>query len=341
MLVFERAAARGLPAPAIERQALARRIERFGAANAAIATRRTEIEDYVLDLPAERDRLVLFGGVEPPDIAARMAHYKQSAEARMGQFYPPGAALPDHLIHVTCTGYIAPSAAQVVAARGRTQVTHAYHMGCYAALPAIRSARGLARAGSHVDIVHTELCSLHFDPLALGAEQLVIQSLFADGFIKYSLGQRPPSMGLAVCALHERLLPHSRELMTWAVGPRQFDMTLSPAVPAAITPHLREFVHDLRRQADLPDDAPLVYAVHPGGPRIIDGVEQALALDATQTVESRAILRSHGNMSSATLPHIWRQILHNPARRDGDIVISLAFGPGLTLSGGVFRVCRA
>ena len=59
---------------------------------------------------------------------------------------PPGA-----LIHVTCTGYVAPSAAQrLVAGRdwGRaTEVLHAYHMGCYAALPAIRLAAGLAGAG--------------------------------------------------------------------------------------------------------------------------------------------------------------------------------------------------
>lgn len=338
----ERAAAAGRARATHERGALERRLARFGAGGAAIDLRGTEIEDYVLDLPAERDRLSLFGGDEPPDLGRRMEFYRGCVEDKLARFYPDGAALPDHLIHVTCTGYVAPSAAQVVAARSRrTDVTHAYHMGCYAALPAIRIGRGFACAtvGAAVDIVHTEVCSLHFDPRAVDAEQLVVQSLFADGHIKYSLGRAPRAPALEVCALREAVLPGSRDRMTWTVGPQQFDMTLARDVPAVIAPHLRAFVDGLL-DAGASSGAPPIFAVHPGGPRIIDGVERALALDPAQTRESRAILRRHGNMSSATLPHIWQEILADPARADGDRVVSLAFGPGLTLGGGVFRVCR-
>ena len=86
-----------------------------------------------------------------------------------------------------------PSAAQrLVAAKGwgaATRVTHAYHMGCYAAFPALRMAAGFLSAPDslrasglkRVDVVHTEMCSLHMNPLHHAAEQLVVQSLFADG----------------------------------------------------------------------------------------------------------------------------------------------------------------
>lgn len=68
------------------------------------------------------------------------------------------------------TGYLSPSAAQLlVVEKGwqqRTRVTHAYHMGCYAALPAIRIGSGFLTSTTHlgyrVDIAHTEL--LHLAP---------------------------------------------------------------------------------------------------------------------------------------------------------------------------------
>lgn len=342
ILLHGRAVEHGSPLPALDRQVLERRVQRFAAAASAIDTRGTEVEDYVLDLPSDRERLALFGRASPPDIERRMEFYRARAEERLEQFYPAASALPDHLIHVTCTGYVAPSPAQVAAARsGRTQVTHAYHMGCYASLPAIRIGRGLARAGRPAHIVHTELCSLHFNPMTVEAEQLVVQSLFADGHIKYSVGTEAPARGLEICVLHEKVLPDSRDRMTWTIGAQQFNMTLSREVPTSITPHLRAFVRDLLREAGVGAGSSFVYAVHPGGPRIIDEVARTLELESSQTAESREILRRHGNMSSATLPHIWEEILDNSARADGDVVVSLAFGPGLTVSGGVFRICRA
>jgi len=63
-----------------------------------------------------------------------------------------------------------------------TEVIHAYHMSCYASLPTIRLAAGLVATGkSRVDIVHTEMCTLHMDPSQHLPEQLVVQTLFADG----------------------------------------------------------------------------------------------------------------------------------------------------------------
>ena len=60
-------------------------------------------------------------------------------------------------------------------------------MGCYAALSAVRIAAGFVpNASRRVDIVHTELCSLHLDPADRRLEQLIVQSLFADGMIRYS-----------------------------------------------------------------------------------------------------------------------------------------------------------
>ena len=42
-------------------------------------------------------------------------------------------------------------------------------------------------------------------------------------------------------------------------------------------------------------------------------------------------------MSSATLPHVWKEILDSDYEGP---VISLAFGPGLTIFGGLFEASR-
>ena len=53
---------------------------------------------------------------------------------------------PSDVVHVSCTGYVSPSAVQRLIERKhwnvRTQATQVYHMGCYAALPALRVAAG-------------------------------------------------------------------------------------------------------------------------------------------------------------------------------------------------------
>ena len=259
---------------------------------------------------------------------------------------------PSELIHVTCTGYVAPSGAQrLVASKGwgaLTHVTHAYHMGCYAAFPAIRMAAGhfglpvavRPVAQGRVDIVHTELCTLHLDPSDHSAEQCVVQSLFADGFMRYSLHETTHGPGLELLALSEQILPDSAECMGWAVGDFGMHMTLTRYVPERIAAALRPFVAALFAKSglDLAEELrQAVVAVHPGGPKIIDRVLQVLELRAAQVQASRDVLFEHGNMSSATLPHVWQRIACDESVRPGAIILSLAFGPGLSVCGGLFR----
>lgn len=250
-----------------------------------------------------------------------------------------GDDAPDDLIHVTCTGYAAPSGAQQLVARNhwRTRVTHAYHMGCYAAVPAVRIAAGLAATGSRrVDIAHTELCSLHLDPSDHRPEQLVVQSLFADGLIRYS-AVADANHGLELIALHEQIVPDSASAMRWIAADHGMHMTLSRDVPERIASVLRAFVIELYRRADLDvgRTRDSLFAVHPGGPRIIDGVQHTLELTDAQVAASRAVLHDHGNMSSATLPHVWMRLDASAPR--GTLIASLAFGPGLTVCGALFE----
>lgn len=314
--------------------------QRFSALADVTHGRWSEMRIYRLDrAPAGADTL------------ERTRIFTELAAHALRELYLERAA-PAELVHVTCTGYESPSAAQrLVAERGwgdRTRVQHAYHMGCYAAFPAVRLAAGLlatgeAGVGRRADVAHTEICSLHVNPLDHAPEQLVVQTLFADGFIVYSVcaeadwERRGPA--LALLAQDERLVPGTAEQMGWISGAHGMRMNLSREVPRHLAGVVVPFVERLFERAGLPPEQrrSAWYALHPGGPRILDELAEALELRPAQLATSRDVLREHGNMSSATLPHIWERLLAAPEVTSAQPIVSLAFGPGLTVCGAVLR----
>jgi predicted naringenin-chalcone synthase len=275
--------------------------------------------------------------------ATRMTMFADRVRDYFAATYADEQVPPDDLIHVTCTGYVSPSGAQrMVASKGwgaRTRVTHAYHMGCYAALPAVRIAAGFTAIGARrVDLVHTELCSLHLDPADHRVEQLVVQSLFADGMIRYSM-LPDAGPGLRLVTAYEVVLADSHDSMGWRVGDHGMQMVLSRDVPNRIAGALRDFVLELFKRGGLHLGhlKTALFAVHPGGPKIIDKVRDVLELDDAQVAASRGVLRDYGNMSSATLPHIWMRMLADPSVPRGTLIPSFAFGPGLTVCGALLE----
>jgi predicted naringenin-chalcone synthase len=177
-------------------------------------------------------------------------------------------------------------------------------------------------------------------------EQLVVQSLFADGHIRYSMaldempGSEAPRPAFEVLATHEEVIPNSLDDMTWVLSEWGFRMTLSREVPEKIATALPEFLERLLVSAGEDPRArrdQIIFAIHPGGPKIIDSVQNLFKLDDDQTASSREVLFERGNMSSATLPHIWAKLLADADVRPGTHVVSLAFGPGLTVAGAVFK----
>jgi alkylresorcinol/alkylpyrone synthase len=151
---------------------------------------------------------------------------------------------------------------------------------------------------------------------------------------------RAPS-GYRILALADEMVADSADDMQWSIGEWGFRMTLTQEVPEKISTALRAFLMRLFAQADLDYEAErdsAIFAIHPGGPKIIERVSDALGLRPEQSVASHNVLRNYGNMSSATLPHVWNEILKSSTTQPGQLVASVAFGPGLTVCGGLFQV---
>lgn len=291
--------------------------------------------------------LSIYSHANSDDISYKTDFFAKYSWEIVNKLYPNKDSLPEHMLHITCTGYVSPSAPQILVGKfaAKTKVTHAYHMGCYASLPAIRSAAGLLRSNDSktVDLIHTEACSLHMDARTHTPEQVVIQTLFADGNIKYSLCKTKPNRpSFELLCQKELIIPNTHEDMRWEVKRWGFAMTLSRCVPEKIKAALNDFMEELAGEARLCKEELFrraTFAVHPGGPKIINAVAQQFDLREEQIKFSEKVLFERGNMSSATLPHVWEEITKSD-HSDGHIVVSLAFGPGLSIFGSVFRFRR-
>jgi alkylresorcinol/alkylpyrone synthase len=117
--------------------------------------------------------------------------------------------------------------------------------------------------------------------------------------------------------------------MTWDITDLGFRMGLSPKVPHVLSLHVAKLVDDLLARHGLTRSDVDGWAVHPGGPRILNVVEKELALPGGALDASRATLAENGNCSSPTVLLILERLrrLPSPPRT----VMMLAFGPGLTL----------
>src|SRR5205814_4241367 len=96
------------------------------------------------------------------------------------------------------------------------------------------------------------------------------------------------------------LFPDSEYAMSWDIGDYGFDMTLSTKVPNLIQQNLRPWVEKWLGENGLTIKEVASWAIHPGGPRVLTSVEEALGLPKGTTEVSRRVLCGHGNMSSPT-----------------------------------------
>ena len=171
-----------------------------------------------------------------------------------------------------------------------------------------------------------ELCSLHIrvsdDP-----QQIVAASVFGDGAGAAIVTGAPGigrAGGLELADFATTLTSEGETDMTWTIGDHGFEMILSAEVPRIIGREIRDAVGPVLDGVD-------AWAVHPGGRSVLDRVESGLGLDPQALEASRQVLRTSGNMSSATLLFILRDQLADDAVADGQTIGALAFGPGLTV----------
>ncbi len=288
-------------------------------------------------------------------------------EARMGQFALHAADLAlracrsallescvdpasiTHLLVVSCTGLAAPGVdVDLIEGLGLNAGVHRVgvgFMGCHGAIVGMRTAASIAHdPAARVLVVCVELCSLHMQ-FSDRPDHIVANALFADGAAACVVGatgappdrasRHEPALAPAqracprIIGAASRLLPGTRDAMRWDVTDHGFAMTLAESVPGAIRGHVRGWLEPWLASLGLDAERARQagWIVHPGGPKVLDACAEALDLPSGALDRSRAVLREHGNMSSATVLFILEQALSAGVR--GPMIL-LGFGPGLT-----------
>jgi len=141
----------------------------------------------------------------------------------------------------------------------------------------------------------------------------------------------PPGGGLQVLDVAARTDAATTDHMTWEVTDLGFRMGLSPEVPAVLGRHVGDAVATVLDRNGLSRDDIDAWAVHPGGPRILTTVAEALDLPTGALDASHEVLAEYGNCSSATILLVLDALRRAGRPRPGRVAAALAFGPGLTL----------
>jgi predicted naringenin-chalcone synthase len=279
-------------------------------------------------------------GSEGPSTAERMRHYAKlapplAAEAAAAALTNSGkrAKAVTHLVTVSCTGFVAPGvdvALMRALGMGATvQRTHVGYMGCHGAINGLRVARAFADAEPDccVLVCAVELCTLHYH-YGCDPPSLVANALFGDGAAAAVgvPGTSAPADAWRVTAAGSCLVPDSAHAMTWTIGNHGFAMTLAKSVPRLIATNVRPWLTAWLGSQGLALEDVATWAVHPGGPRILESVEEGLGLPGEALAVSREVFAACGNMSSPTVLFILDRLRSRAAPRP---CVALGFGPGL------------
>jgi predicted naringenin-chalcone synthase len=207
-------------------------------------------------------------------------------------------------------------------------------MGCYAAFNALKVADAFCaqHSDAKVLVVCTELCSLHFQKDATD-DNLISNALFADGAAAVLVeGRSQAPRRLVPRAFSSALLSNGNEDMAWAIGDLGFEMKLSSYVPTIIRSGISSLAATVLESAGKRLQDIRFFAIHPGGRKILEGIEQELGIAPEKNEAAYHVLKHFGNMSSPTVLFVLKHLMSRlNAEDDGEQVLSFAFGPGLTL----------
>ncbi|WP_082777781.1 type III polyketide synthase [Tsukamurella pseudospumae] len=256
------------------------------------------------------------------------------------------------LVFVTSTGFLAPGVdVAVIRALGLSPGTSRVvinFMGCAAAMNALRVSTDYVRA--HPDrkslMICLELSSVNAvfsgDP-----NDVVISSLFADGcgaaLIGASeVGHPLPAGNIVVRDTFSHLLDGAEDGIVLGVNADGITCELAESLPQYIVDGVAPVVDGVLRRNGLDRDAVAHWAIHPGGPKIIESASTALGLPDEASRLSWDVLAGHGNMLSVSLLFVLERLLAQVASDGADGApstgMAFSFAPGVTVEGFLFDV---
>lgn len=257
----------------------------------------------------------------------------------------------NRIVTISCTGFYAPGLDYFLMKEFNIPFTakriNIGFMGCSASLIGFSSVlesfpknAGLIESPKNENntlLVSVELCSLHLH-LEATRDNILANTIFADGcaavLFSNSKDIKPK---LEIVETKSITFDNSLDYMGWKIGDTGFKMILSPELPKMILEHAAPELIKILRGIGVEKDSVKLWALHPGGRAILDALQAGLDLSEEQMLPSRNILRNYGNMSSASILFVLKEILNTTHINKDELCCAVAFGPGLSMEIALLR----
>jgi alkylresorcinol/alkylpyrone synthase len=241
----------------------------------------------------------------------------------------------DAIVFTTVTGLASPSVdARLVTRLGlRPDVKRMplFGLGCVAGAATIARAADFLRGKPDgvVLVLSVELCSLTLQTKDQSLANLVSVGLFGDGAAAaVVVGEARAAAGPRIAATRSVFYPDTTDVMGWDIGAHGFRIVLSAEVPTVARERVPQDVDAFLGAHGLTRSAIRRWIAHPGGPKVLLGLQEGLGLAQRDLQPSWDCLARAGNLSSASVLMILEQHLRDPAGKPGDLGLMLAMGPG-------------
>lgn len=240
----------------------------------------------------------------------------------------------DTVVTVCSTGIATPSLEARVAGRlrFRSDVSRVpvFGLGCAGGVSGLSIAARLAQArpNTNVLLVAIELCSLALRLDELTKANIVATSLFGDGAAAMIL-RAGDGGATQVENSAEHLWPDTLDIMGWNVDPEGFGVIFQRTIPDFVTANFNPAVTQILANMGLTMADIDRFICHPGGARVINALETALALHQGALDHERQVIADCGNMSAPTVLFVLERVRNVglPPRS-----LLTALGPGFTAS---------
>ena len=258
------------------------------------------------------------------------------------------------LYTVTVTGVATPSLDARLINRLRlpaaTKRVPIFGLGCLA------GAAGVARAADYlvghpdevVVLLSVELCSLTLQPEDLSVPNLIASGLFGDGaaavvLVGAARAARMAGAGAAqavaadgpsgltgpsVVASASSFYYDTERVMGWDISEKGFQVVLSAEVPEMVRRHLRTDVDAFLATHGLTRADVASWVAHPGGPKVLEAMQEELALPEEALAVTWRGLREVGNLSSTSVLLVLQETMEKHRPPAGSYGLLLAMGPG-------------
>ena len=305
-----------------------------------------EFDEFRCAAGTVRDRMGLFYAHAAP-LAVEVA-------ARAVAGVEGGAEAIGLLVFVTSTGFIAPGV-DVAVVRGlglspsvsRLVVNF---MGCAAAMNGLRTASDYVRShpGRKALVVCIEMCSVNA-VFAGGVNDVIISSLFGDGCgaVVVGAGQVQQQLAPGRIVIREtfsRLLDAAEDGIVLGVNHNGVTCELSENLPAYIFDGVDPVITGVLADLELRKSDVDLWAIHPGGPKIIEQSARSLGIPPSAAAHSWDVLARFGNMLSVSLLFVLEAMKTAVAEPDSGgepcTGVAFSFAPGVTVEGFVFDIVR-